>query len=337
MRVFAYLRADSTDSALRAMGTVRHPDLLNAPAQYLAGGTLLLDLMKLEAISPQQVIDINDLANEYGRVEVSQDGLHLGALVRMAQAAANVHVRRDYPVIAQSLALAASAQIRNMATLGGNLLQRTRCSYFRDTSWRACNKRNPGSGCAALNGPNRLHAVLGVSDQCISAYPGDFAQSLVALGASVETVSRAGRRSLDLELLYRDSNQPELETNLLPGELITGVRVPAGPWTRNSAYLKIRDRASYEFALASAAVALDLSEGGVREARIALGGVSYRPWRAREAESVLRGQPLTEGSATAAARAAFAAARTRTQNAFKVELGQRTLVRALLQLADQTA
>jgi xanthine dehydrogenase YagS FAD-binding subunit len=337
MRAFAYIRADSIDSALRGMGSPAQPDRRNPQVQYLAGGTLLLDLMKLEVLSPHQVIDINGLESEYGRIEVTEGGLHLGALVRMSQAADDARVRRDYPVIAQSLALAASAQIRNMASLGGNLLQRTRCTYFRDTSWQGCNKRQPGSGCAALNGPNRQHAVLGVSDQCISTYPGDFAQSLVALGATVETVNPAGRRSLELEALYRDAQQPELETNLLPGELITGIRVPAGPWTRNSAYLKIRDRVSYEFALASAAVALDLSEGRVREARIALGGVSHRPWRAREAESVLKGQPLTQANATAAARAAFATARPRAQNAFKVELGQRTLVRALLQVAGQTS
>jgi xanthine dehydrogenase YagS FAD-binding subunit len=337
VRAFAYIRADSTDSALRGMESPTQLDRRNPQVQYLAGGTLLLDLMKLEVLSPHHVIDINALEDEYGRIELTEGGLHLGALVRMSQAADDARVRRDYPVIAQSLALAASAQIRNMASLGGNLLQRTRCNYFRDTSWQGCNKRQPGSGCAAVNGPNRQHAVLGVSDQCISTYPGDFAQSLVALGATVETVGPGGRRSVEIEELYRDAQQPELETNLMPGELITGIRVPAGPWTNNSAYLKIRDRASYEFALASAAVALDLSEGRVREARIALGGVSYRPWRAREAESMLKGQPLTQANATAAARAAFATARPRAQNAFKVELGQRTLVRALLQVAGQTS
>jgi xanthine dehydrogenase YagS FAD-binding subunit len=172
VRAFAYIRADSTDSALRGMGSPTQPDRRNLQVQYLAGGTLLLDLMKLEVLSPHQVIDINGLESEYGRIELTEGGLHLGALVRMSQAADDARVRRDYPVIAQSLALAASAQIRNMASLGGNLLQRTRCTYFRDTSWQGCNKRQPGSGCAALNGPNRQHAVLGVSDQCISTYPG---------------------------------------------------------------------------------------------------------------------------------------------------------------------
>jgi len=334
MRAFSYQRIEDTDAALRAMRSSGGPQAVNPPVQYLAGGTLLLDLLKLQVLSPDTVIDINALRREYGRIVVTEAGLHLGALVHMAQVADDPRVQAEYPVIAQSLALAASAQIRNMATLGGNLLQRTRCPYFRDTSWEACNKRHPGSGCAARTAPNRLHAVLGVSDRCISSYPGDFAQALTALGASVETLHRDGRRSLELERFYRDSSEPEYETQLLPGELITGLWIPAGSWTRRSAYLKIRDRASYEFALASAAVALDLSEGSVREVRIALGGVAYRPWRAREAEAILKGHPLTEANAAAAARAAFAGARSAGQNAFKIELGQRTLVRALLEVGQ---
>jgi xanthine dehydrogenase YagS FAD-binding subunit len=252
----------------------------------------------------------------------------------MSHAADDPIIKRDYPVIAQTLQLAAAAQLRNMASLGGNVLQRTRCQYFRETSWKACNKRDPGSGCAALDGLNRKHAILGVSNKCIAEYPGDFAQALVALGASVETQSPAGARTIPFEQLHCGSDVPEVETVLSPGELITGFVVPAGPWTRRSGYLKVRDRQSYAFALTSAAVALDMDGDTVREARIGLGGVAYRPWRALEAEAALRGKRLDEVNATAAARAAFGSAKTREHNAYKVELGQRTLVRALMQVGQ---
>jgi xanthine dehydrogenase YagS FAD-binding subunit len=219
-----------------------------------------------------------------------------------------------------------------MASLGGNVLQRTRCNYFRDTSWSACNKRNPGSGCAAIDGVNRRLAVLGVSDHCIANYPGDFAVALAALDATVDLEGAGGRRVIRFEELHRlPGDTPHIETNLKPGELITGFSVPAGPWTRRSLYLKIRDRQSYEFALASAAVALDLDGGVVREARIGLGGVAAKPWRSPEAEAALRGKPLTEATANAAAEAAFARAVVHGQLKFKPELGRRTLVRALLQ------
>jgi xanthine dehydrogenase YagS FAD-binding subunit len=289
--------------------------------------------MKLDVLRPLRVIDINGLADTHGRIVATQQGLFLGALARMADAAAHPIVLRDYPMIAQSLALAASIQIRNVATLGGNVLQRTRCNYFRDPSWTACNKRVPGSGCAALDGVNRKHAVLGVSDACIAAYPGDFAQALVALDALVEIAGPPGVRRIafaDLHLLPDD--RPDLETVLRPGEIITGFYIESRPWFRRSLYLKIRDRQSYEFALASAAVALDLEEGGrqVREARIALGGLATKPWRAREAEADLRGKPMSEAVAAHAADAAFAAARPRRGNAFKLELGRQTMVRALM-------
>jgi xanthine dehydrogenase YagS FAD-binding subunit len=238
-------------------------------------------------------------------------------------------------VVAQALELAASPQLRNMASLGGNVLQRTRCPYFRDVSWRACNKREPGSGCAAREGFNRMHAVLGVSDACIAAYPGDFAQALSALDAAVETIGPKGRRTLPFAELHRaPGDRPDLETTLEPGELIAGFVLPAAPWTRRSLYLKVRDRESYAFAMASAAVALDLDGETVREARIALGGVAAVPWRAREAEAALAGQRLDEAAAQAAAQAAFADARKFEHNAFKVPLGERTLVRALLAAAE---
>jgi len=287
--------------------------------------------MKLDTMRPDALVDVNGLEHRFGAIDANPSSLHLGALVRMSAAADHPIVQRDYPVVAQSLQLAASAQLRNMASLGGNVLQRTRCMYFRESDWKACNKRNPGSGCAALDGNNRKHAILGVSAKCIASYPGDFAQALVALGAIVETVGPAGPRSFPFEQLHRGPEQPDIETILSPGELITGFSVPAGPWTRRSLYLKIRDRQSYEFGLATAAVALDLDGEHVREARIGLGGVAYRPWRAHAAEDALRGRTLDESAAAEAARAAFAGAQPREQNRYKIELGQRTLVRALLQ------
>jgi xanthine dehydrogenase YagS FAD-binding subunit len=207
----------------------------------------------------------------------------------MADAADNPNVKSDYPVIAQSLAQAASQQLRHMASLGGNVLQRTRCTYFRDVSYDVCNKRNPGSGCAAMSGFNRMHAVLGGSDHCIATYPGDFAQALIALEAAVEIVNRSGSRTIAFANLHRQpGDTPDKETNLRPGEMIASFLIPATSWSRRSLYLKVRDRQSYEFALASAAVALDQRDGLVRTARIALGGVATAPWRAIEAEDFLR-------------------------------------------------
>lgn len=331
MRPFHYTRASSLPDAV-----LRMRDALAAkpqePASFLAGGTTLLDLMKLEVMRPERIIDLDGLRDELGYVQADRSSLRLGAFAKMADVAAHARVVSDYPVIAESLSLAASAQLRNMATLGGNVLQRTRCSYFRDPSWEACNKRAPGSGCAALQGANRAHAVLGTSPHCIASYPGDFAQALLALDASVLLSGPGGSRTIPFASLHRRPDaSPHVETTLLPGEIITEFVVPAHPWTRRSLYLKIRDRQSYEFAVASAAVALDLDGAVVREARIALGGVATVPWRAREAEDALRGRALTEAVAQVAARSAFAGAKTQSHNAFKVELGQATLVRALLQ------
>ncbi len=330
MRPFVYERVGDWAAATQAAGR-----LGSAPASYLAGGTTLVDLMRLEVMRPERVIDINALHDSrYGRIEFGQNGLRLGALVRMADAADHPGVQRHCPVIAQALQLAASAQIRNMASLGGNVLQRTRCTYFRDVSYAACNKRNPGSGCAALAGVNRMHAVLGGSDHCIATYAGDFAQALIALGASVDLISADGARTIPFAKLHRQpGDTPDQETTLRPGELIVSFTVPAAPWTRRSLYLKVRDRQSYEFALASAAVALDLDDGAVREARIALGGVSTVPWRAAEAEAALRGKTINDQTAMAAADAAFAGAQGRGHNDFKIELGKRTLRRALRQAA----
>lgn len=334
MRPFTHTFAPDPAAAVRAgaAGTGATEPANRARAQFLAGGTTIVDLMKLDVMRPAELVDISRIVSPRMRaVEAGPAGLYIGALVTMRQVADHAAVRRDYPVVAESLWLAASQQIRNMAFVGGNVLQRTRCAYFRDTSW-PCNKREPGTGCSALDGENRWHAVLGASEQCIASYPGDWATALIALDATVETLAPAGPRSFRFAELHRPpGSTPHVETTLAPGELITGFVVPAGAYTRRSLYLKVRDRESYEFALASAAVALTLDGATVREARIGLGGPVAVPWRAREAEAALVGKPLTEASAAAAASAAFAGARPREHNAFRVPLGRQTLVRALLQ------
>jgi xanthine dehydrogenase YagS FAD-binding subunit len=330
MRPFSYVRASDQADASK-LGRATGQGQIEARTQFLAGGTTLLDLMKLDVLRPERVVDIAALQPDHARIEAGPAGLRLGALARMSNVADHPAVLHAYPAVAQSLQLAASAQLRNMASLGGNLLQRTRCTYFRDPTWAACNKRAPGSGCAALHGVNRNHAVLGVDDTCIAQYPGDFGVALIALDGRLDLSGPAGARAIPFAQLHRPAGQPHLETTLKPGELITAITVPAGPWTRRSLYLKVRDRASYEFAIASAAVALDLDGEVVRAARIGLGGMAYRPWRAIEAEAALVGRPLTEESAQAAARIALRGAVTHGHNDYKPELGRRTLVRALMQ------
>ncbi|HEY1798944.1 MAG TPA: xanthine dehydrogenase family protein subunit M [Stellaceae bacterium] len=339
MRPFLYQRVASVADAVAAAAPSGQPaSLTSAPVQFLAGGTTLLDLMKLDVMQPQTLVDINDVRRGDPHIVRRGDALYIGAETRMAEAADHPDLQRDYPVVVQTLDLAASPQIRNMATLGGNVLQRTRCSYFRDPSWSACNKRNPGSGCAALDGINRKHAVLGVSDQCIASYVGDFAQALIALDAVVEIAGPGGIRLLPFAQLHRaPGDTPQIETILAPGDLITGFVLPVAPWTRRSVYVKVRDRESYEFALASAAVVLDMADDGtVKGARIALGGVATKPWRAKGAEGALAGKRIDQSSARAAAEIAFAGAQTRDGNAYKPELGKRTLVRALLQASQMS-
>jgi xanthine dehydrogenase YagS FAD-binding subunit len=262
MRPFQFIRADDARAAILAHQAERKPSegASDRPGQYLAGGTTLLDLMKLDVIRPTRLIDINALQNpRLSQIEFDVHGLRLGAMVRMSDAADHPEVLKHFPVIAQALQLGASAQIRNMASLGGNVLQRTRCNYFRDTSYSDCNKRIPGSGCAALEGINRMHAVLGTSEQCIASYPGDFAQALIALDAQVELSGPDGSRTIEFGRLHRSpGTTPHVETTLGPSDLITAFRVPATPFARRSLFLKIRDRESHEFALASAAVALDI-------------------------------------------------------------------------------
>ncbi len=336
MRPIAFSFVADPQAAVRAAGgsagVAANQGSVHAPVQFLAGGTTLVDLMKLDVMRPTQVIDITRISDPRMRqIEATPQGLRIGALATMRQVADHPAVRRDYPVLSQSMWLAASQQIRNMASVGGNVLQRTRCAYFRDTSW-PCNKRDPGAGCSAMDGQNRWHAVLGASEQCIASYPGDWATALMALDASVETLSSAGPRTLRFAELHRPpGNTPHVETDLGAGELITGFVIAAGPYTRRSLYLKVRDRESYEFALASAAVALTMDGDAVREARIGLGGPVALPWRSHEAEAALVGKPLTEANAVAAAAVAFVGAKTREHNAFRVPLARQTLVRALLQ------
>jgi xanthine dehydrogenase YagS FAD-binding subunit len=338
MRPFAY--AKSSDAAAAIEAAAERPGASDKRADgataFLAGGTTLVDLMKLDVMRPATLVDINALQASHGSIEVSTRGLRIGALARMADIADDTDVLRDYPVVAQSLQLAASAQLRNMASIGGNILQRTRCSYFRDPSFSACNKREPGSGCAAREGVNRIHAVLGVTDKCIASYPGDFAQAMIALDGQVEVLGPRGARLMPFSALHlQQADTPEIETTLSPGELVTALTIPSGPHTRRSAYVKVRDRQSYAFAIASAAVALDLApDGTVRDVRIGLGGIHYAPYRATAAEDVLRGTRLSEEDAEAAAEAALQGAITHGHNDYKPELARRTLVRALLQVRD---
>ena len=334
MRPFAYQRATDAPSAIQALAAAASANdaLTQASVQPLAGGTTLIDLMKLDVIRPTTVVDINPLAASWSNVNIDGDNLRLGALARMSDVAARPEIQQNYPVIADALKLAASPQLRNMASLGGNVLQRTRCTYFRDVSYANCNKRTPGSGCAALEGFNRTHAVLGTSNQCIATYAGDLAQALIALDATIEITGRAGVRSLPFSELHKPpGDTPEIETVLSPGELISAFAIP-GRWPR-SLYLKARDRQSYEFALASAAIALDVQDGVINDARIALGGVATIPWRAREAEALLKGQKLDDALAGRAAEAAFADAKAGKHNAFKIALGKRVISRALQQTA----
>jgi xanthine dehydrogenase YagS FAD-binding subunit len=286
--------------------------------------------MKLDVETPAHLIDITGV-RELAAFDVSGPReLVFGALARMSDVADDPIVKSQYPALSESLWKAASQQLRNMATIGGNLLQRTRCAYFRAPEY-PCNKREPGSGCSAIDGLNRGHAILGVSDSCMAVYPGDFAIALAAFDAVVDTTSPHGSRSIPLLELHRlPGSTPQLETVLAADELITRVRVPATRLGKASTYQKIRDRESYAFALTSAAVALDVDDGGrVREARIALGGVATVPWRARAAEESLRGETLTETSARRAGTIAFANAKTTPQNAFKVPLGIETVVESL--------
>jgi xanthine dehydrogenase YagS FAD-binding subunit len=297
-------------------------------ATFVAGGTTLVDLMKLNVEVPAALVDINGLP--LNQIEDRSDGsIRIGALVRNGDLAHDSRIQSRYRVLSQAILAGASAQLRNMATTGGNLLQRTRCYYFRDPVY-PCNKRRPGAGCAAMDGYNRIHAILGVSDTCIATHPSDMAVALVALDASVHIRGANGERVVPIaEFHLLPGDTPDLETVVRPGELITYVTLPSRPFAARSAYVKLRDRASYEFALASAAAALDLEGTSVRGARLALGGVATKPWRALEAEQALTGSTANQATFRNAAEAALTGAVPRRYNGYKIELAKRAIVRAL--------
>jgi xanthine dehydrogenase YagS FAD-binding subunit len=319
------------DVEYRRASTVAEAIRLGAEpgAAYIAGGTNLIDLMKGHAALPTLLVDVNrlPLAAVTSRPE---GGIRIGALVRNSDLANHPIVRERYPLLAQALVAGASPQLRNMATVGGNLLQRTRCHYFYDADVAACNKREPGSGCAALDGRNRIHAILGASDACVATQPSDMCVALAALRADVVVEGVNGERRIAMARFHRlPGDAPERDTELAPGELITAVELPPSPFAARSHYLKIRDRASYAFALVSVAAALDVRDGSVRDAALALGGVAHRPWRVVAAEEALVGRPLDEATIAAASDRLLAGARPLRENAFKVELARRAIARAL--------
>jgi xanthine dehydrogenase YagS FAD-binding subunit len=324
MRPFEYIPVNATADALGHQ---------NAQAAYLAGGTSLIDLMKLDVLAPAQILDINALP--LARIETQPGGnVRIGALVRNSDLAYDPTIQKSYPVLSEALLSGASPQLRNMASVGGNLLQRTRCYYYRDTA-TPCNKREPGSGCPAIDGYNRIHAILGASRHCIATHPSDMAVAMAALNAVIHTQGPNGERAIPIGEFYRlPGDTPQIETNLQPGELILAVELPALPFAARSGYLKVRDRASYAFALVSVACALDIQNGTIRDARLALGGVAHKPWRAIEAERALIGKPAGEAAFTAAANAALHGAQPHRYNAFKVELARRTIVRGLTTVAN---
>lgn len=319
MKPVAYVRPADTKSAIEAATT--------AGACFHGGGTTLVDLMRLEVMTPTTLVDIGRLP--LAAIERHGGGIRIGALARNSDVATHALVLERYPLLAQAIAAGASQQVRNMATVGGNLLQRTRCPYFRDLGV-ACNKRTPGAGCSALEGFTRSHAILGTSASCIATHPSDMCVALAALDAVVHTRSGDRSRAIPVgELHTLPGDHPEIEHVLEPGELITHVDLPASPFAARSRYVKVRDRAAFAFALASAAVGLDIADGRIRDARVALGGVATKPWRSAEAEQALVGQAPGRAIFERAAKAALVDPKPRRDNAFKVELVQRTLVRAL--------
>ncbi|MGW0948037.1 FAD binding domain-containing protein [Streptomyces sp. NPDC002623] len=319
MHPFTYTRATDTRAALAAG---------RRGGRYIAGGTTLVDLMRETVERPGSLVDISGLPLR--EVTVTRSGsLRIGALVRMAEAAAHTEVRTTYPVVSQALELSASAQLRNMATIGGNIMQRTRCAYFRDVT-ADCNKREPGSGCAALHGYNRGHAILGTSDQCVATHPSDLTVALTALETDVHLLGPDGERTVPFaDFLLRPGSTPDREQAIRPGELITSVEIQAHPRPLRSGYLKVRDRQSYEFALTSAAVALHIRGGVVREARVAAGGVGTVPWRLPAVERALIGERPSDRLWTEAAEHAADGARPLSHNGFKTELLKRTVERQL--------
>lgn len=327
MQPFRFIKAQDNQSAIRAAA-------ING-AKFIAGGTNMLDLMKLNIETPKQVVDINNLSL-YKVEQLQNGGIRIGALVKNSDLAYHPTIIKNYPVLSEALLSGASPQLRNMATTGGNLMQRTRCPYFYSTDF-ACNKRLPGSGCAAISGYNRMNAVLGTSDKCIATHPSDMCVAMAALNAIIHVQGPKGIRAIpfsDFHLLPGPT--PQFEHNLKQNELIIHVEIPPLPFAARSHYLKVCDRASYEFALASAAVALDIQSGTIKGARIALGGVGTKPWRSVEAEQALVGSAPNEASYKRAADAAMAQAKPYKDNAYKIELAKRTLIRTLTKVGEMS-
>jgi xanthine dehydrogenase YagS FAD-binding subunit len=322
MRPFRYVRASDPTAAARAVAA-------NPQAKFLAGGTNILDLMKEDVERPSELVDLTRL--KLAQIKATRGGVSIGALATNTDTANHPLIRRDYPLLAQAIVAGASGQLRNMATNGGNLLQRTRCPYFYDTAM-PCNKREPGTGCGAREGLNRMHAILGWSDKCVATYAGDMANALYALDAVVRVGDAAGReRTIRIDDFHRlPGDTPERDTTLQHGEVVTAIELPKSSFARHSYYLKVRDRASYAFALVAVAAALELDRNTIREGRVVLGGVAHKPWRSREAELALAGKPASEQSFQQAAEAALKDAKPLAHNAFKVELGKRAVVRALM-------
>lgn len=320
MRPFTYVAAREPADAINQAST-------DTGARFIAGGTNLADYMKLDVDSPTRLIDINRLPLD--KIEITRTGVRIGAMVRNSDLAYHEVIRKRYPVLSEALLSGATPQIRNAASVGGNLMQRTRCTYFRDIAW-PCNKRQPGSGCSAIDGYNRSHAVLGTSDKCIATHPSDMCVALASLDAVVHIRTTQGDRQVPIsEFHISYGADPVRETVLRPGELITAVELPNTPFFAHSHYLKVRDRASFEFALASVAAALEVQRGTIRAARLALGGVATKPWRAVEAEKVLVGAKPDLSAYRAAAAAALQGATPQRFNAFKIKLAQHAIVRAL--------
>jgi xanthine dehydrogenase YagS FAD-binding subunit len=325
MNNFSYTRAGDVPTAVKEATA-------DGAAKFIAGGTNLIDLMKENVERPSRLIDINRLP--MGQIQPTGDGgLRLGALVSNTDVAYNEQVERRYPLLAQAILAGASAQLRNMATVGGNLMQRTRCYYFYDTA-TPCNKREPGTGCSAINGFNRIHAVLGASEQCIAVHPSDMCVALVALEAVVRVTGPDGERTIPFAEFHRlPGDTPNIDTNLKAGEIITAVDLPAKGFADHHAYLKVRDRASYAFALVSVAAALEMDGQTVTDARVALGGVAHKPWRDPQADALLRGKAATPDNFRPLADALMRDARGYEHNRFKIELAKRAIVRALARAA----
>jgi xanthine dehydrogenase YagS FAD-binding subunit len=327
MKPFDYRRAKDVDGAVAALAG--EPN-----ARFLAGGTNLIDLMKLEVMTPDVLVDVRSLTSEQIE-DLPGGGVRIGAAVTNSDLAADRKIRSRYPVLSQALLSGASGQLRNLATTGGNLLQRTRCVYFYDTT-TPCNKREPGSGCSAIEGHHRTHSILGASEHCIATHPSDMAVAMTALEAFVNVHGPNGERRIPIEDLHRlPGDEPERDTTLEHGELITAIDLPPLDFSHTSKYRKVRERASYAFALVSVAAALDVEDRTVRDARIALGGVAHKPWRATKAEEALRGEPVNEATFRAAADIELADAEPLRENAFKVPLARNIITRTLLDLSEE--